>query len=140
MLRHSSCRNARTRFVYASGRRVTVIAKLCLSGQSKVFTGEIVKMGEGDGMASDDDVGDDVPNSAKKDRTYDREKRSRNFQTSWCDKWPWLRYDEVRNVLTCDFCSRFPSVSSRHGVKNTFIDIKRHFKTGIFQVTSLLDR
>ena len=45
-----------------------------------------------------------------RDKKYDREKRVRKFQDSWHEKWPWVEFDDARDVMTCKYCTRYPSI------------------------------
>ena len=43
-----------------------------------------------------------------KDLKYDREKRTRTFQNSWIDKFPWVVFDENAQEMYCKYFRKFP--------------------------------
>ena len=56
----------------------------------------------------------------KKDETYDREKRCRQFLPSWLDEFPWLELREEK--MFCKVCSKYPLLAVTTKGKDTFVD------------------
>ena len=81
-----------------------------------------------------DDEPTDPETPRNKDLKYDREKRTRIFQNSWIDKFPWVVFDENAQEMYCKYCRKFPHLSDRkdvltRGTKNLRIDgLKLHDK------------
>jgi hypothetical protein len=48
-----------------------------------------------------------------KDLKYDREKRTRTFQNSWIDKFPWVVFVENAQEMYCKYCRKFSHFSRR---------------------------
>ena len=82
--------------------------------------------------ANDEPTDPETPRN--KDLKYDREKRTRTFQNSWIDKFPWVVFDENAQEMYCKYCRKFPHLSDRKdaltwGTKNVCIDgLKLHDK------------
>ena len=78
------------------------------------------------------DVPTDPETPRNKDLKYDREKRTRIFQNSWIDKFPWVVFDENAQEMYCKYCRTFPHLSDRkdaltRGTNNLRIDeLKLH--------------
>ena len=76
----------------------------------------------------------DTETPRNKDLKYDKEKRTRIFQNSWIDKFPWVIFDENAQEMYCKYCRTFPHLSDRkdaltRGTKNLRIDgLKLHDK------------
>ena len=60
---------------------------------------------------------DDEPTDPKtprnKDLKYDRETRTRTFQNSWTDKFPWVVFDKNAQEMYCKYCRKFPHLTDR---------------------------
>jgi len=54
-----------------------------------------------------DDEPTDPETPRNKDLKYDREKRTRTFQNSWIDKFPWVVFDENAQEMYCKYCRKF---------------------------------
>ena len=73
----------------------------------------------------------DPETTRNKDLKYDGEKRTRIFQNSWIDKFPWVVFDENAQEM---YCKTFPHLSDRkdaltRGTKNLRNDgLKLHDK------------
>ena len=82
--------------------------------------------------ANDEPTNPETPRN--KDLKYDREKRTRTFQNSWIDQFPWVVFDENAQEMYCKYCRKFPHLSDRkdaltRGTKNLRIDgLKLHDK------------
>ena len=82
--------------------------------------------------ANDEPTDPETPRN--KDLKYDREKRTRTFQNSLIDKFPWVVFDENAQEMYCKYCRKFPHLSDRKdaltwGTKNLCIDgLKLHDK------------
>ena len=61
--------------------------------------------------ANDEPTNPETPRN--KDLKYDREKRTRIFQNSWIDKFPWVVFDENAQEMYCKYCRTFPHLSDR---------------------------
>ena len=75
--------------------------------------------------ANDEPTDPETPRN--KDLKYDREKRTRTFQNSSIDKFPWVVFDENAQEMYCKYCRKFPHLSDRkdaltQGTKNLRID------------------
>ena len=78
----------------------------------------------------------DTKTPRNKDLKYDREKRTRTFQNSWIDKFPWVIFDDNAQemYMYCKYYRKFPHLSDRkdaltRGTKNLCIDgLKLHDK------------
>ena len=78
----------------------------------------------------------DTETPRNKDLKYDREKRTRTFQNSWIDKFPWVVFDDNAQemYMYCKYYRKFPHLSDRkdvltRGTKNLCIDgLKLHDK------------
>ena len=55
--------------------------------------------------ANDEPTDPETPRN--KDLKYDREKRTRTFQNSWIDKFPWVVSDENAQEMYCMYCRKF---------------------------------
>jgi hypothetical protein len=81
-----------------------------------------------------DDEPTDPETPRNTDLKYDREKRTRIFQNSWIDKFPWVVFDENVQEMYCKYCRTFPHLSDRKdaltwGTKNLRNDgLKLHDK------------
>ena len=40
-------------------------------------------------------------------------KRTRQFQPQWKDTFPWLDYDQGKDVMFCKYCREFPNLSDQ---------------------------
>lgn len=54
--------------------------------------------------ASASGSGDSESKGDSKDKDCDEEKGKRNFQLSWLQTYPWLKYDKSSNVMFCTSC------------------------------------
>ena len=61
--------------------------------------------------ANDEPTDPETPRN--KDLKYDREKRTRIFQNSWIDKFPWVVFDENAQEMYRKYCRTFPHLSDR---------------------------
>ena len=72
-----------------------------------------------------DDEPTDPETPKNKNLKYDRKKRTRTFQNSWIDKFPWVIFDENAHEMYCKYRRKFPHLSDRkdaltQGTKNVF--------------------
>ena len=70
-----------------------------------------------------DDEPTDPETPKNKNLKYDRKKRTRTFQNSWIDKFPWVIFDENAHEMYCMYRRKFPHLSDRkdaltQGTKN----------------------
>ena len=52
--------------------------------------------------ANDEPTDPETPRN--KDLKYDRKKRTRTFENSWIDKFPWVVFDENAQEMYCKYC------------------------------------
>jgi hypothetical protein len=84
----------------------------------------------------EDDEPIDPETPRNKDLKYDRKKRTRTFQNSWIDKFPWVvfLFEENTQEMYCKYCRKCPHLldmkdALTRGTKNLRIDgLKLHDK------------
>ena len=77
-----------------------------------------------DGPAAEDEI-------QTKNKKYDTQ-RKRVFLPQWKTKWPWVAHDEVKGVMFCKTCRKYPSLADKSsplfsGTSNFRVDpLKSH--------------